>query len=67
MTSRDNWVTCEEYTAGPYTSEQAAAKIAQVEKAAADDAPNACYLPHGIMVADVAPVPPWKQALEAGR
>lgn len=64
--SSKHWVACEEYTAGPYTPEQAAAKVGQVEKDAAAEKPHACYLEHSVVIADVAPVPPWKQNLEGG-
>lgn len=63
---KNHWVTCEEYTAGPYDPEGAERKLTAIGLDAADDKPNACYLPHGIVVADVAPVPPWKQNLEGG-
>jgi hypothetical protein len=58
--TRDRWVVCEEYTAGPYTPEQAAAKVDQVGKVVA------CHLEHSIVISDTAPVPPWKQNLEGG-
>jgi hypothetical protein len=63
---KNHWVTCDEYTAGPFDEEGAQRKAEQVKGDAAAGAPHACYLEHRIVISDVGPVPPWKRALEGG-
>lgn len=63
--SRDHWVVCDEYTAGPYTPEQAERKAEAIASYAASGERHACHLGHRIVVSDTEPVPPWKQAQEA--
>jgi hypothetical protein len=63
---KNHWVTCDEYTAGPYDEEAAQRKAEQVTRDAATGAPHICHLEHSIVISDVAPVPPWKQNLERG-
>ncbi len=63
---RDHWVVCDEYTAGPYTAGHAERKLKEITQIAAAGERHACYLEHSIVVADAAPVPPWKRRLEGG-
>lgn len=60
---RNSWVTCEEYTAGPFTPEGAESQAADIARRAAAGEPHACHLGHRIVTSDVAPVPAWKRDL----
>ena len=55
------WVTCEEYTAGPFTPERAERMAVQIAEYAEHDLPHACRLEHRVVASDAAPVPPWKR------
>jgi hypothetical protein len=59
------WVTCGEYTAGPYATAERAEKIAaDANRHAASGAPHACEHEHQVVAGDIKPEPPWKQSLE---
>jgi hypothetical protein len=53
------WVTCEDWTAGPFRDRQAA-------DTARDrlDGLDTCPWPHAVTEAEVKPEPPWKARLD---
>jgi hypothetical protein len=55
------WITCPDYTAGPYRDRQAAQRAA--DRA---DAGGHCPHAHAITVADVRPVPAWQAGDDDG-
>ncbi len=65
--TRDNWVVCDEYTAGPFTPEQAERKAQAIADYATSGERHACHLEHRIVASATEPVPPWKRALESDR
>jgi hypothetical protein len=65
--TRDNWVVCDEYTAGPFTPEQAGRTAEEFALQAISGGRHACRLEHRVVVSATKPMPPWNQALEGGR
>lgn len=61
---RDNWIVCDEYTAGPFTPEEAGRKADEIARSASAGQPHACHLDHRIVTSASAPVPAWKKELE---
>jgi hypothetical protein len=52
------WITCDEYTDGPYSSAERAEKIL---KGAASNGGYVCELKHQVIASETKPEPPWKQ------
>lgn len=58
--TRDNWVVCDEYTAGPFTAAEAERKAEEIAQRAIVGEPNSCQFDHQIVTSAIAPAPAWK-------
>lgn len=62
--TKNNWVVCDEYAAGPYTADRAEREVQNIARLAESHALG-CRLEHRIVVSAMQPVPAWRLAAEA--
>jgi hypothetical protein len=48
--TRDRWIVCQEYAAGPFTEAAAGGMLAQIQAGQAQGDPRTCRYPHDIVI-----------------